>query len=66
MFFVCWESKPKNNHEKWLKDVWNSNRKRFKVPRFRCHFCGNIFKGSSYSIVDGGQSCIKCDEKDNF
>jgi len=61
-YFVYWEGKkPRNKHERWLDKIWNSNGKRYKVPRFKCRFCGKIIKGSSYSVVDGCHSCLKCD-----
>jgi formylmethanofuran dehydrogenase subunit E len=57
--------RPKNKLGQKLLDIWDSNGKRYKVPRFRCNFCGEIKRGESYSIVDGGMSCEQCDKEFN-
>jgi len=67
-FFICSTANPKTTLEKKLLKIWQSNGKRFIVARFRCNFCGRIKKGSSYSVVDGGKSCQRCDKnyKDDY
>lgn len=42
--------------------VYNSGKTRFDCVKFFCNFCGKIRWNQSYSVVDGGRSCIKCDE----
>ena len=59
--FLYSTNNPRTKHEKRLDKIWNSGKKRFKVSRFRCSYCDKIKKGQSYSVVDGGQSCIECD-----
>lgn len=65
MCIIDFTTTPQTKEQKRLDKIWNSKGKRFKVPRFRCDFCVRIRYGESYSVVDGGKSCLKCDEEEN-
>lgn len=43
------------------RNVSNSRGKRYPAVRFRCAFCGKMKKNQTFSVVDGGRSCKKCD-----
>lgn len=60
--FIDFSTTPVTKEEKRLHKIWYSNGKRFKCPTFRCNFCGKTRRGQSYSVVDGGKSCVRCDE----
>lgn len=64
-FFIYCTSNPRTKLEKRLDKIWNSGDKRYKCPIFRCDFCDKKYFNSSYSVVDGGMSCLKCDGKDS-